>query len=73
MYRHPTTTHTNCVYNALGWYTMEHPRCHLHFLCIHTVFKLIVHICKENTCTCDLWAISCYNNNNNNYYYYYIS
>ena len=30
-------------------------------------FTLIVHICKENTCTCDLWVISCYNNNDNYY------
>ena len=73
MYRHPTTTHTNYVYNALGCYTMEYPRCNLHFLCIHTVFKLIVHIFKENTCTCDLPVISCDNNNNNNNNDYYIS
>ena len=45
---------------------MEYPKCHLHFLCIHTIIKLIVHIWKENTCTCDLWVISCYSNNNNN-------
>ena len=66
MYRHPTTTHTSYECNALGWYTMEYPKCHLHFLCIHTIIKLIVHIWKENTCTCDLWVISCYSNNNNN-------
>ena len=53
VYRHPTT--------------MEYPRCQLDFHSIHTVFKLIVHICKENTCTCDLWVISCYNNNDNYY------
>ena len=27
---------------------MEYPRYHLHFLYIHTVFKLFVNICKEN-------------------------
>ena len=42
---------------------MEYPRCHLRFLHIHIVFKLIVHICKENTGTCDLWVVSCYSNN----------
>ena len=65
MSRHPTTAHTSYVCNALGWYTMEYPRCHLYFLGIHTVFKLIVHIFEENTCTGDLWVISCCNNNNN--------
>ena len=35
--------------NALEFYTMEYPRCQLDFHSIHTVFKLIVHICKENT------------------------
>ena len=67
VYRHPTTTHTSYVCNALEFYTMEYPRCKLDFHSIHTVFKLIVHICKENTCTCDLWVISCYNNNDNYY------
>ena len=33
---------------------MEYPRCHLYFLRIHTVFKLIVHIFEGNTCTGDL-------------------
>ena len=27
---------------------MEYPRYHLHFLYIHTAFKLFVNICKEN-------------------------
>ena len=68
VYRHPTTTHTSLyVCNALEFYSMEYPRCQLDFHSIHTVFKLIVHICKENTCTCDLWFISCYNNNDNYY------
>ena len=44
---------------------MEYPRCHLYFLRIHTVFKLIVHIFEGNTGTGDLCVISCYNNNNN--------
>ena len=44
MSQHPTATHTSYVCNALGWYTMEYPRCHLYFLRIHTVFKLIVHL-----------------------------
>ena len=56
VYRHPTTTHTSYVCNAIEFYTMEYPRCQLDFHSIHTVFKLIVHICKENTCTCDLWV-----------------
>ena len=43
---------------------MEYPRCHLYFLLIHTVFKLIVHIFEGNTCTGVLCVISCYNNNN---------
>ena len=30
---------------------MEYPRCHLHFPRIAKAFKLIVHMCKENTCT----------------------
>ena len=64
MSRDPTTTCTSYVCNALGWYNVEYPRCHLHFLRIHTVFKLIVHIFEGNTCTGDLWVISCYNNNN---------
>ena len=51
MCRHPTATHTSYVCNALGCYTIEYPRCHLDFLRIDTAFKLIVHICKENTCT----------------------
>ena len=62
--RHPTTTHTSYVCNALEWYTMEYTRCHLYFLRIHTVFKLIVNIFEGNTCTGDLWVISCYNNIN---------
>jgi len=53
MYEHPTTTHTSYVCNALGLYNMEYPRCHFHFLCTLTVFKLFVYICKENTCICD--------------------
>ena len=45
MYRHPTTTPTSGhLCNTLGLYTMEYPRCHLHFLCIHTVFKFPVHM-----------------------------
>ena len=44
MSQHPTTTHTSYVCNALGWYTMEYPRCHMYFLRIHTVVKLIVHL-----------------------------
>ena len=41
-------TYLSYACNALGWYTVEYPRSHLHFLCIyiHTVFKLIVCICK---------------------------
>ena len=35
--RHPFTTHTSYGRNAN---TMEYPICHLHFLRIHTVFKL---------------------------------
>ena len=61
MSQHPTTTHTSYVCNALGWYTIGYPRCHLYFLRIHTVFKLIVHIFEGNTG--DLCVISCYNNN----------
>ena len=60
--RHPTTTH-NTSYGCNA-NTMEYPRCHLYFLCIHTVFKLTVHIFEGNTRTGDLWVISCYNNNN---------
>ena len=41
VYRHPTTTHTSYVCNALEFYTMEYPRCQLDFHSIHTVFKLI--------------------------------
>ena len=63
MYQHPTTIHTSYVCNALGWYIMEYPRCHLHFLYIHTAFKLFVYIFKENTCACELWVTSCYSNN----------
>ena len=33
---------------------MEYPKNHSDFLCIHTVVKLTVLICKENACTCDL-------------------
>ena len=44
VYRHPTTTHTSYVCNALEFYSMEYPRCQLDFHSIHTVFKLIVHI-----------------------------
>ena len=53
-YQHPTTSHTSYVCNVLGWYTIECPRCHLHFLHIPTFFNLFGYICKENTCTCDL-------------------
>ena len=60
--QHPTTTRTSYGCNAN---TMEYPRCHLYFLRIHTVFKLIVHIFEGNTCTGDLCVISCCNNNNN--------
>ena len=55
--------------HILVMYAIEYPRCHLHFLRTHTVFELIVHIFEENTCTCDLWVISCYKNSN----YYCIS
>ena len=47
MYQHPTTTHTSYVCKALGWYIMEYPRCHLHFLRTPTVFNLVIHICKK--------------------------
>ena len=48
MYQHPTTTHTSYVCNALGLYTMEYPRCHLHFLRTHTVFKLCTYVKEKH-------------------------
>ena len=66
MYRHPST-HILVTYAMLqGGIPQNIPDVTCIFF-VYTVFKLIVHICKENTCTCDLWVISSYNNNSKIY------